>query len=205
VDLGLPGYAIGGLAVGEGPEAMRAALAATVPHLPADRPRYLMGVGPPIDLLDAIAMGVDLFDCVLPTRNGRRGHLYTSDGPVRIAGSEHERSDEPLDRECRCEVCRRHTRGYLRHLFAVNEHAAVVLGSLHNVTYFVDLVRRAREAIRAGAFAAFRAAAAARWAAGEARWKASHAEDTDGREGSRRARAARDERRRNLGEPGPVP
>jgi queuine tRNA-ribosyltransferase len=201
VDLGLPGYAVGGLAVGEGPAALRATLAATVPHLPADRPRYLMGVGPPLDLLDAIAEGIDLFDCVLPTRNGRRAHLFTADGPVRITGAEHERSDEPLDPECRCEVCRRHTRGYLRHLFSVNEHVAVTLGSLHNVTHFVDLVRTARTHLLAGTFEDFRARRAARWRAGEERWRALHAEDPDGRTGSRRARAARDARRRSLGEP----
>jgi queuine tRNA-ribosyltransferase len=199
VDLGLPGYAIGGLAVGEGPEAMRLTLETTLPLLPGDRPRYLMGVGPPMDLLDAVALGVDLFDCVLPTRNGRRAYLYTADGPVRITGREHERSEEPLDAACRCEVCRTHSRGYLRHLFAVDEQVAVTLGALHNVTFFVDLLSRARQAIQEGRFAAFRDAFAARYGAGESSWRAQRAADPDGREGSRREREARAERRRKLG------
>jgi queuine tRNA-ribosyltransferase len=196
VELGLPGYAVGGLAVGEGPDALRATLATTLPHLPADRPRYLMGVGPPPDLLDAVALGVDLFDCVLPTRNGRRAYLYTDDGPVRITGVEHERSDRPLDASCRCETCRTTTRGYLRHLFAVDEHAATTYGALHNVTYFVDLLRRASAALLEGRFPAFHAAFAERWRAGEERWAAARSADPDGREGSRRARDRRDERLR---------
>jgi queuine tRNA-ribosyltransferase len=198
VALGLPGYAVGGLAVGEGPEAMRSTLAATVRLLPEDRPRYLMGVGPPLDLLDAVALGMDLFDCVLPTRNGRRGYLFTPDGVVRITNRAHERSEEPLDASCRCEGCRTHSRAYLRHLFAVNEHVATTLGTLHNVTFLVDLLRRARAEVLAGTFDAWRRAFAARYEAGERAWREAHADDPEGAEGSREARDRQAEARRRF-------
>jgi len=190
------GFAIGGLSVGEGPAAMRDTLATTVPHLPADRPRYLMGVGAPLDLVDAVARGVDLFDCVIGTRNGRRGHLFTRDGVVRIGRREHEREEGPLDPECGCEVCRTHSRAYLRHLFAVGEHTATVLGSLHNTAFLVGWVRDLRRALLEGTFPARAAAMAARFEAGEARAAARAAEDPEGRLGSRRAAADREERRR---------
>jgi queuine tRNA-ribosyltransferase len=198
VDLDLPGYAIGGLAVGEGGALLRSSVAATVPHLPADRPRYLMGVGPPMDLLDAVALGIDLFDCVLPTRNGRRGYLYTSRGPVRIAAKEHERSEEPLDPECPCETCSTVSRAYLRHLFAVGEHGATTYGALHNVTFFVRLVKDARTAILEGRFAAFRAKFEQAWRAGVTAWEEQNARDPHGAEGSRLAREAREARRRDV-------
>jgi queuine tRNA-ribosyltransferase len=193
--LDLPGYAIGGLAVGEGGDAMRATLAHTAPRLPADRPRYLMGVGTPRDLLDAVARGIDLFDCVLPSRGGRRGHLYTSRGVIRISSRAYERSEEPLDPDCRCEVCRTASRAYLRHLFAVGEHAAVTMGTLHNVTFMVDLLRRARRAILEGRLAAFREETLAAHAQEDEAWARRRAEDPEGARGSRRAREEQAARR----------
>ncbi|MDA1194289.1 MAG: tRNA guanosine(34) transglycosylase Tgt [Planctomycetota bacterium] len=189
--LDLPGYAIGGLAVGEGGQAMRAAVEATTPLLPAAKPRYLMGVGQPLDLIDAIAAGVDMFDCVLPTRNGRRGWLWTRDGTVRIGARLHAKDDAPLDAECRCEVCRTHSRGYLRHLFKTGEHTAVTLGSLHNLTFLFELVRGARTAILAGTYTAFAAAFRARFEAGERAWQEAHARDPEAAFRSREANRAR--------------
>jgi queuine tRNA-ribosyltransferase len=199
-ELELPGYAIGGLAVGEDGASMRATLRETMPLLPADRPRHLMGVGPPLDLLDAIAEGVDLFDCVLPTRNGRRGFLFTHDGVLRIGARIHQEDARPVDAACRCEVCRTHSRGYLRHLFQVGDHTAVTLGTLHNVTFLVDLVRRARQAILDGAFPAFRETFGARWTAGEEAWQKAHDADPHAAARSRAARAEQ-ERRRDEGGP----
>ncbi len=195
------GYAIGGLSVGEGPEALRATLAATAPLLPATKPRYLMGVGAPLDLVDGVALGVDLFDCVIGTRNGRRGHLFTRDGVVRIGREEYARDERPLDPDCGCEACRRHTRAYLHHLFAVGEHSAVVLGSLHNTTFLVEWVRSLRGALLDGTFAAAAPAMRARYVAGEARWAALHAADPDGRHASRRAAAGREAKRRERFDP----
>lgn len=200
VELGLPGYAIGGLAVGEGPEALRRTLTGTLALLPEDRPRYLMGVGRPADLLDAVALGVDLFDCVLPTRNGRRGYLFTPDGPVRIDAKAFERDERPLDATCPCEACTRHSRAYLRHLFATGEHSATTLGALHNVGFLVRLLRQARAEIRSGRFDAWRAAVLARYAQGEQAWEAAHALDPEGALGSRRAREEQ-RSRRNRGTP----
>ncbi len=190
VALDLAGYAIGGLAVGERRAARRDTLLATIPALPADRPRYLMGVGTPPEILEGIALGLDLFDCVLPTRLGRRGHLFTRDGVVRIAATDHQESEAPLDDACPCEVCRRCSRAWLRHLFAVGEHTATTLGTLHNVTFYVDLVRRARAAVEAGTFEAFANAFCTRYQAGEDRWRARVAADPDGVLGSREARDA---------------
>ena len=192
VGLDLPGYALGGLAVGEGTEALRATVAACSALLPADRPRYLMGVGHPVDLLEAIAAGQDLFDCVLPTRNGRRGWLLTPDGTVRIGTLEHRRDERPLDPCCRCHVCRTHSRAYLRHLFQVNEHVATTLGSLHNVTFLVDLVRTAREQLLAGTFRAWKQAWVARFERGEASRRATLASDPQGARRSEIARAEQD-------------
>ncbi|MCC7139676.1 MAG: tRNA guanosine(34) transglycosylase Tgt [Planctomycetes bacterium] len=191
-------YAIGGLSVGEGPEVTRTVLSVTTPLLPADRPRYLMGVGAPLDLLDAVATGVDLFDCVIGTRNGRRGHLFTRDGVVRIGRAEHALDEGPLDAECACEACRGYSRAYLHHLFAVGEHTATTLGSLHNVHFLVTWVRDLRAAILAGTFETVATAMRARYEAGEARWASLHAEDPEGRAGSRRAAQERAERRRKV-------
>ena len=188
LELELPGYAIGGLAVGEGGKAMRAAVAATTPLLPADKPRYLMGVGQPLDLLDSIAEGVDLFDCVLPTRNGRRGWLWTRDGTVRIGARLHARDPEPLDPTCTCEVCRTHSRAYLRHLFKTGEHTFVTLGSLHNLTFLLDLMREARRHLLEGTFEHWRTAFAERFERGNRAWRLAHAADPDAAQRSREAR-----------------
>lgn len=198
LELELPGYAIGGLAVGEGGAAMRAAVAATTPLLPPDKPRYLMGVGQPLDLLDSIAEGVDLFDCVLPTRNGRRGWLWTRDGTVRIGARLHARDPGPLDPTCGCEVCRTHSRAYLRHLFKTGEHTFVTLGSLHNLTFLLDLMRTARHQLLAGTFDAWRRDFAERFESGNDAWRRAHAADPDA---ARRSREARREQRSCASEP----
>ncbi|MFV1957805.1 MAG: tRNA guanosine(34) transglycosylase Tgt [Planctomycetota bacterium] len=194
-DLDLPGYALGGLAVGEAARETNATVRTTTGLLPHDRPRYLMGVGTPVQILDAIAAGIDLFDCVLPTRLGRRGHLYTRDGIVRITHRRYERSDEALDPECPCEVCRTASRAYLRHLFAVGEQTATTLGTLHNVTFYVQLMREAREEIREGTFAAFRAAFIGRYEAGEAAERGRQRTEPHGAGGGRRAHPEREARR----------
>jgi queuine tRNA-ribosyltransferase len=144
------GYAIGGLSVGEPPEVMRDILAHTAPLLPEASPRYLMGVGSPLDILEAIGEGVDMFDCVLPTRNARNGTLYTSRGKINIKKARYKQDPGPLDPECSCYTCRTFSLAYLRHLFTAGELLAYRLNSLHNLTFFVDLVRQAREAIEQG-------------------------------------------------------
>ena len=141
------GFAIGGLSVGEPKPQMYDLLYHTAPLLPQDKPRYLMGVGTPLDIVTGIHAGVDMFDCVLPTRNARNGTLYTSYGKVNIKRRQYAEDDRPLDPRCRCYTCRTFTRAYLRHLFASQELLAFRLNSLHNLTYFLDLVRGAREAI----------------------------------------------------------
>ena len=151
--LDFPGYAIGGVAVGESKEAIRDVTALAAPLLPEEKPRYLMGVGTPTDLLASVRAGVDLFDCVLPTRNGRMGHAYSARGEVTI---KHERFKEdlrPLDPSCGCPVCRRHSRAYLRHLFVVKDFSAPMLISIHNVFFYLAWMRTIREAIEAGTLA----------------------------------------------------
>ncbi len=155
------GFAIGGLSVGEPKNEMYDLLAHTAPLLPADKPRYLMGVGTPVDIVTGIANGVDMFDCVLPTRNARNGTLYTSQGKINIKRKEYSEDDGPLDPACSCYTCRTFSRAYLRHLQHSGEVSAFRLNSVHNLTYFLDLVRGAREAIRAGEFAAYAARVAA--------------------------------------------
>jgi queuine tRNA-ribosyltransferase len=150
VDLDFDGYAIGGLSVGETKSEMLPALAATVEHLPADRPRYLMGVGDPATLVEAVALGVDQFDCVMQTRLGRHGTALTGTGKVHVKAARHAAEDGPLDPACSCAVCARHSRGYLRHLFAVGEPSAARLVSVHNVAWTVQLMDRIRAAIRSG-------------------------------------------------------
>jgi len=155
--LEFPGYAIGGVAVGEPKEAIRSTTAFCAALLPEDRPRYLMGVGTPADLLASVRAGVDLFDCVLPTRNGRMGHAYTSLGEIVI---KHERFKEdlaPLDAECACPVCRRHSRAYLRNLFVLKDFSAPMLLSIHNVFFYLAWMRTIREAIAAGTLASLAA------------------------------------------------
>lgn len=162
VALGFPGYAVGGLSVGEGPEAMQRALAATMPHLPADRPRYLMGVGQPQDIVAAVAAGIDMFDCVLPTRCGRNSLVYTFAGPLRLRNACHAASQGPLEEGCPCIACR-HSRSYLRHLFLADEMLGPMLASIHNLTFYQRLVTRLRAAILTGRFAETAAAVAAVW------------------------------------------
>jgi queuine tRNA-ribosyltransferase len=152
VALDFPGYAVGGLSVGEGPEAMRATLLATIPALPADRPRYLMGVGQPQDIVMAVAAGIDMFDCVLPTRCGRTGLAYTFAGPVKLKNARHASEQGPLEEGCPCLACR-HSRSYLRHLFLAGEMLGPSLVSIHNLTFYQRLVARLRGAILAGSFA----------------------------------------------------
>lgn len=164
-EIGFDGYALGGLSVGEPPAAMWDLLHAFAHELPEDRPRYLMGVGTPRDLVEAIAAGVDQFDCVLPTRNGRKGYAFTSAGVVRLRNSRHRTSAAPLDPECACYTCRRFTRGYLRHLFQVGEPLGGTLVSLHNVAFYQALLRQVRAAIETGGFSSWRAAFLSRSAA----------------------------------------
>jgi queuine tRNA-ribosyltransferase len=159
IALDFPGYAVGGVSVGEGPEEVRRALEVTTPLLPADRPRYLMGVGRPQDVLDAIAAGIDLFDCVLPTRNGRNATCLTASGPVKLRNAAHRLDPRPIEEGCDCPACLRFSRAYLRHLFLAKEMLGPILASLHNLAYLHRLTRRAREAIRAGRYAAFRSRA----------------------------------------------
>jgi queuine tRNA-ribosyltransferase len=156
-DVGFAGYAVGGLSVGEGPDAMEAALRATTPHLPADRPRYLMGVGQPWDIVAGVAAGIDMFDCVLPTRCGRNSLVYTFAGPLRLRNAVHAADDRPLEDDCPCVACR-HGRGYLRHLFLAGEMLGPVLASVHNLTFYQRLVARLRAAIVADRLAAEAAA-----------------------------------------------
>jgi queuine tRNA-ribosyltransferase len=157
VDLAFPGFAIGGVAVGEPKEAVRAITACAAELLPAEKPRHLMGVGTPEDLLESVRCGIDLFDCVLPTRHGRMGHAYTAAGEVTI---KHERFKDdlaPLDPECDCPVCRRHSRAYLRNLFVLGDFSAPMLLSIHNVYFYLAWMKRIRSAIRGGALSGLRA------------------------------------------------
>jgi queuine tRNA-ribosyltransferase len=155
VDIGFDGYSIGGLSVGEPKADMLRILAHVTPRLPATAPRYLMGVGTPEDLLDGIAAGIDMFDCVLPTRNARNGWLFTSQGDVKIRNSRYRDDTGPLDPACACPTCRGFSRAYLHHLHRVNEILGARLNTIHNLHYYLDLMRQARTAIEAGRFAAF--------------------------------------------------
>ncbi len=152
--IGFDGYAIGGLSVGEAPADMYRTLDVTCPALPSDRPRYLMGVGRPQDLLEAVRRGVDLFDCVIPTRNGRNGLAFTDEGPLRLRNLKHHRDTRPLEADCPCPACRR-SRGYIRHLFQAKEMLGPILLTIHNLTYYQRLLRGAREAIEADQYHAF--------------------------------------------------
>jgi len=154
---GFEGHALGGFSVGEPTEAMREAVEASAALLPDDRPRYLMGVGTPRDIVGAVAAGCDLFDCVIPTRNARNGLLHTSRGPVVLKNARWKGAEEPPDPACDCPTCRRCSLAYLRHLYLAHEAAVVVLGTVHNLHFFLTLMRQARWAIMAGRFAAFRA------------------------------------------------
>ena len=156
VGIGFEGYAIGGLSVGEPNETMYGVVAATTPHLPPNQPRYLMGVGTPIDLVESVARGVDMFDCVLPTRNARNGQLFTSEGPINIKNAQFAEDDGPLDPSCRCYTCRTFSRAYLRHLFMAGEMTGGTLNTLHNLSFYLDTMRRIREAISFGRFEEYR-------------------------------------------------
>ncbi|HJS11107.1 tRNA guanosine(34) transglycosylase Tgt [Sphingopyxis sp.] len=154
-DIGFDGYAIGGLAVGEGQEAMFGVLDYAPGQLPVDKPRYLMGVGKPDDLVGAVARGVDMFDCVLPTRSGRNGQAFTRDGPVNIRNAKFAEDPAPLDSDCRCPVCTTWSRAYLHHLVRSGEMLGAMLMTQHNLHYYQDLMAGMRDAIAAGTFAAF--------------------------------------------------
>jgi queuine tRNA-ribosyltransferase len=163
VAMDFPGYALGGFSVGESPAAMHAALPECAALLPADRPRYLMGVGRPEDLLAGVAAGIDMFDCVMPTRNGRNATAFTGDGVVKLRNAKHRRDPAPLESGCPCYGCRTFSRAYLHHLFAADEMLGPVLLSLHNIAFYLRLMADAREAVAGGRFAAFRADCLARW------------------------------------------
>lgn len=150
--MGFSGFAIGGLSVGEPKEAMYETLAATAPWIPEERPRYLMGVGTPRDLVRSVALGIDMFDCVLPTRNARNGCLFTSRGRVLIKNACHAEDPGPLDPDCGCRTCRRYSRAYLRHLFMAGEHLSAVLNTVHNLTFYLDTMRKIRQAIASDSF-----------------------------------------------------
>jgi queuine tRNA-ribosyltransferase len=163
--LDFDGFAVGGLSVGEAPAEMYRITSATCPELPSDKPRYLMGVGRPTDLLASVARGIDLFDCVMPTRNGRNGLAFTDRGELKLRNAAHRDATEPLEEHCPCIACR-HSRGYLRHLFNAGEMLGPILLSIHNLTYYQRLMSGAREAIEQGQFQQYVTAKQAGWAAG---------------------------------------
>lgn len=164
VDMDFPGYAIGGLAVGEGHEAMVATIAATTPFLPRHKPRYLMGVGTPLDLIEAVARGVDMFDCVMPTRNGRHGMAFTWDGKVNLRNAQWAEDSRPLDETSTCPAARDYSRAYLHHLTRSGEYLGAMLLSWANTAFYQDLMAQMRLAIAEGRFEAWRAQTKARWA-----------------------------------------
>lgn len=147
VELDLPGYAVGGLSVGEDPLEMKACLDAVAHRMPADKPRYLMGVGRPIDIIRAVAAGIDMFDCVMPTRNGRNSFAFTEMGVLRLRNAKYKLDDTPLDPACNCYCCRTFSRGYLRHLFLADEMLGPIMVSLHNISHYHRLIQRIRESI----------------------------------------------------------
>ena len=156
VSLDFAGYAVGGLAVGESKEIMEDMLALTIPFLPSDKPRYLMGVGYPEDILMAVSYGVDMFDCVLPTRNARTGMVFTSGGPLVFRNADCADDERPLDPDCECKVCRRYSRAYIRHLYNQREITALILASYHSTYFYQKLMRDIRASIEQNAFSAFR-------------------------------------------------
>jgi len=155
VEIGFPGYAIGGLSVGEPRHLTREVVEATIEHLPADKPRYLMGVGTPEEIVEYSNLGIDMMDCVLPTRAARHGLLFTSEGKVSIKQARYASDEGPLDAKCHCRVCTRYSRAYLRHLYASNEVLAQVLNTVHNLTYYLDEMRTVRHSIELGKRASF--------------------------------------------------
>jgi queuine tRNA-ribosyltransferase len=156
VDIGFDGYALGGLSVGETKPMMYEMIEASVPSLPADAPRYLMGVGTPQDLVEGVDRGIDMFDCVMPTRNARNGTFFTSSGRIVIRNAQYEKDKLPIDPECGCYTCRNYTRAYLRHLFNAGEVLALRLGTIHNLFFYLDLMRNVRLSINGGKFKEFK-------------------------------------------------
>ncbi len=152
IDIGFDGYAIGGLSVGEDKADMREMTELSCDHLPEDHARYLMGVGTPADLVESVALGVDIFDCVMPSRNARRGTLFTSEGRVSIKNSKHKVSEDPLDPNCRCYTCSNFSKSYLRHMFFVNETTSHRLLTIHNLTFYLDLMHKIRQSIESEQF-----------------------------------------------------
>ena len=155
-EIGFDGYAIGGLSVGEEKSVMYGVLEFLAPKMPADAPRYLMGVGTPEDLVEAVGRGVDMFDCVMPTRNGRTGGAFTSRGKLNIRNAKFISDDSPIDPDCGCSVCGRYSRGYIRHLYQAGEMNAATMISHHNLAFYLDTMRRVRQSIKSGTFAQFR-------------------------------------------------
>ncbi len=167
VELDLPGYAVGGLSVGEPTEAMREMTELAAGLLPEDKPRYLMGVGFPDDIVESVAMGIDMFDCVLPTRMARTGTVLTRDGRLVVKNQEYAEDNRPLDDECGCPVCARHSRGYIRHLFKANEILGPTLATIHNLHFYQELMAGVRAAIEKGEFKPFAREVTRRWQEGE--------------------------------------
>lgn len=155
-ELELDGYALGGLAVGESHEEMYRILDATVPHLPQDKPTYLMGVGTPANILEAVERGVDFFDCVYPTRNGRHGHIYTNHGKLNLFNAKYELDDRPLEEGCDCPVCRHYSRAYIRHLLKAKEMLGMRLCVMHNLYFYNTMMEEIRAAIEEGRYAAYK-------------------------------------------------
>jgi queuine tRNA-ribosyltransferase len=150
IEIGFPGYAVGGLSVGEPRELTREIVESTLEHLPKDKPRYLMGVGTPEEIVQYAGMGIDMMDCVLPTRAARHGLLFTSAGKVSIKQARYAQDSGPLDEKCTCRVCKRYSRAYLRHLYASNEMLAQVLNTVHNLSFYLDTMQRVRHSISLG-------------------------------------------------------
>jgi queuine tRNA-ribosyltransferase len=155
LEIGFDGYAIGGLSVGEDKQIMYSVMSHIAPKLPEEKPRYLMGVGTPEDIVEAVAQGVDMFDCVMPTRNARNGNLFTGRGRINIKNARYKSDDRPIDESCGCAACRRYSRAYVRHLYMSGEILASVLSTLHNISFYLDTMERMRQAIRLGAFKEF--------------------------------------------------
>ena len=155
-DLDLDGYAVGGLAVGETHEEMYHILEETVPYLPVDKPTYLMGVGTPANILEAVERGVDFFDCVYPTRNGRHGHLYTNFGKINLFNAQYELDMQPIEPGCQCPVCRRYSRAYIRHLLKAKEMLGMRLCVMHNLYFYNTMMTEIRDALDKGEFAAYK-------------------------------------------------
>lgn len=163
VEMDFPGYALGGFSVGESPETMHATLGPAAAVLPADKPRYLMGVGRPLDLLEAVARGIDMFDCVLPTRNGRNASAFTDEGSLRLRNAAFARDTRPLEEGCACYACQHYTRAYVHHLFQVGEMLGPTLLSLHNVAYYCRIMKEMRQAIEQDRFESYRTTRLAQW------------------------------------------